>query len=75
MDGVRTPSGRVVRLSERELEVVGLLSHGLTRRQIGAVLFLSENTVKTHVRRVSERLGASNATHVVALCLRSGVLG
>jgi DNA-binding NarL/FixJ family response regulator len=49
--GVRTP-----RLTERELEVLRLVAQGLNNREIGGQLFISEHTVKNHVRNTLEKL-------------------
>jgi DNA-binding NarL/FixJ family response regulator len=61
-------------LSERELVVVRLLATGLTNDQIAATLFLSRNTVKTHLKHVYEKLGVRTRTEAVARCLELGVL-
>ncbi|MBE0695556.1 MAG: response regulator transcription factor, partial [Anaerolineaceae bacterium] len=47
-------------LSDRELDVLGCLVDGLTTIQIAGRLFISENTVKTHVRHIFEKLEVSN---------------
>jgi DNA-binding NarL/FixJ family response regulator len=52
-------------LSDREIEVLECLSQGLTTAQIGAELYISENTVKTHVRHILEKLEASNRVEAV----------
>ena len=44
-------------LSNREREVLGLVSHGLTNKEIAGTLFISEATVKVHVSHVLEKLG------------------
>jgi DNA-binding CsgD family transcriptional regulator len=54
-------------LSDRELEVLGLVAQGLPSAEIGARLFITEDTVKTHLRRISKRLGAVSRAHAVAL--------
>lgn len=53
-------------LSEREVEIVRLLSSSLTLRQIGEELFVSRNTIKSHVRRIYRRLGVSSREGAVA---------
>ncbi|MBC7290207.1 MAG: response regulator transcription factor, partial [Actinotalea sp.] len=50
----------VAELTKRELEVLSGMSHGRSNAQIGADLFLSEDTVKTHARRLFRKLGASD---------------
>lgn len=70
---LNSPNGMAY-LSNREVQVVGLASQGLTRKEIAKRLFIEENTVKSHIRRVTARLGAGNTTHVVAIALREGVI-
>ena len=61
-------------LTKRELEVLGGMSHGRSNAQIGADLFLSEDTVKTHARRLFRKLGASDRAQAVAIGLRRGLI-
>lgn len=56
---------QVERLSERELEVLRLVSAGLSNREIAAKLYLSPGTIKTHVHNICGKLGASNRTQAV----------
>ena len=48
------------RLSEREEEIARLASEGFSNKQIGEKLFISENTVKKHMKAVFEKLGVSS---------------
>ena len=57
-------------LSEREREVLTLLAQGLQLEEIGHRLGSGTETVRTHVRNASDRLGASNRTHAVAIAIR-----
>ncbi len=61
-------------LSDRELEVLDCLAAGQTTSQIAANLFISENTVKTHVRHILEKLEASNRTEAVSKGLQLGLI-
>lgn len=61
-------------VSDRELEVLGCLSEGLTTIQIGQRLFISENTVKTHIRHILEKLNASNRTEAVSKAVQLGLI-
>ncbi len=61
-------------LTRRELEVLAGMSHGRSNAQIGADLFLSEDTVKTHARRLFRKLGASDRAQAVAIGLRTGLI-
>lgn len=54
-------------LTAREAEIMALVAQGLTRREIERELFLSENTVKTHVRHFHAKLGTSSKAEVIAL--------
>jgi DNA-binding NarL/FixJ family response regulator len=58
------------RLSEREREVLGLLAEGLRNREIAERLVISEATVKTHVRRVLEKLRFRNRAEAAAFAAR-----
>jgi DNA-binding NarL/FixJ family response regulator len=59
-------------LSEREIEVLGLLSQGLANKQIAAALGISEHTVKFHVSSIYTKLGATNRTEAVRQGVRRG---
>lgn len=60
-------------VSGRELEVLRCLSRGLTTTQIAAELYISENTVKTHIRHILEKMEVSNRAEAVAKALHSGM--
>jgi two-component system, NarL family, response regulator LiaR len=66
--------GRPVRLTERESELLALLPTGMTNRELGAHLFLSENTIKTQLRSLFSKLDVKNRVQAVALA-RAGILG
>jgi DNA-binding NarL/FixJ family response regulator len=53
-------------LSEREVEVLKCLARGQTTAQIANVLFISENTVKTHIRHILEKMEVNNRAEAVA---------
>lgn len=61
-------------LSDRELEVMNLLAEGQTTLQIAAGLFISENTVKTHIRHILDKLDASNRTEAVSKAIQMGII-
>jgi DNA-binding NarL/FixJ family response regulator len=58
----------------REVQVLQLISEGLVNREIGKVLFLSEETVKSHVRHLLAKLQARSRAHAVAIGFRRGIL-
>jgi DNA-binding NarL/FixJ family response regulator len=59
----------------REIEVLQLISDGLVNREIGVRLFLSEETVKSHVRHLLAKLQARSRAHAVAVGFRRGLIG
>ena len=59
----------------REIEVLQLISDGLVNREIGQRLFLSEETVKSHVRHLLAKLQARSRAHAVAAGFRCGLIG
>jgi DNA-binding NarL/FixJ family response regulator len=59
-------------LSPREREVLELLSQGLSGEEAAKRLFLSSETVRTHVRNAMAKLGAATRVHAVALALQRG---
>ena len=62
------------RTSRREGQILGLLARGHTTQQIAQDLFLSPDTVQTHVRNATRKLGARGRLHAVILALRSGAI-
>jgi DNA-binding CsgD family transcriptional regulator len=60
--------------TNREIEILQLIAEGLINREIGERLFLSEETVKSHVRRLMAKLQAMSRAHAVALGFRRGLL-
>jgi DNA-binding NarL/FixJ family response regulator len=62
------------RLSARETEVLKLLADGLGVAAISKALFVSESTVKTHVAKIYEKLGAANRAQAIMTAVRSGLL-
>ncbi len=62
-------------LTEREQQVLRGMSDGLSNAQIGKELFLSEDTVKTHARRLFRKLDVCDRGHAVAEGFRRGLIG
>ena len=62
------------KLSARELEVLRLAANGNSNRMIGAILTISEPTVKSHMSTVLVKLGASDRTHAVTLAIKRGYI-
>jgi DNA-binding NarL/FixJ family response regulator len=61
-------------LSRREFQVLQLIADGLENLAIAKILFVSVETVRTHVKSILRKLGARDRTHAVAVAFRTGVL-
>jgi DNA-binding NarL/FixJ family response regulator len=64
----------VPRLTERELEVLKLVAQGMSNREIAEQLFISENTVKNHVRNILEKLHLHSRMEAVVYAVREKLL-
>jgi DNA-binding NarL/FixJ family response regulator len=65
---------RATALTDRETAVLSLLAEGCTYEEIGARLSIGAETVRTHLQKASERLGASTRTQAVATAIRQGLI-
>ena len=72
-EALRWP-GRDIGLTERESELLSMLSTGMTNRELGSHLYISENTIKTHLRRLYAKLGVRNRAQAASLA-GQGILG
>jgi DNA-binding NarL/FixJ family response regulator len=61
-------------LTEREIEVLRDVADGNPNREIAERLFISEETVKVHIKHIMEKLGASDRTQAVSIGLRRGII-
>jgi DNA-binding NarL/FixJ family response regulator len=61
-------------LSARELDVLKLIAKGNANKQIAAHLAVSEDTVKSHVGNILDKLGANDRTHAVTIGLKRGII-
>jgi DNA-binding NarL/FixJ family response regulator len=61
-------------LSERELEVLQQVAAGRRNREIGANLFIAEETVKVHMKHMLDKLNAKDRTQLVAIAVRRGMI-
>lgn len=61
-------------LSQRELEVLQLITNGNTNHQIAAALFITEGTVKYHVNNILGKLGVSDRTQAVIAAVKRGIV-
>ncbi len=67
-------STRKPTLTGRELEVLGLVADGKTSRQIGDLLYISENTVKNHIRNILDKLGLHSRNEAVLYAIREDLI-
>ncbi|WP_027644391.1 response regulator transcription factor [Salinispora oceanensis] len=72
--GPARESRPAVGLTERELQVLLGMAEGKSNAEIGRELFVSEDTVKTHARRLFRKLGARDRAHAVAAGFRAGLV-
>ena len=68
------PSGKLESLTEREMEVLQLVSKGLSNQEIADEFVLSEGTIKTHVRRILAKLEVRNRTQAVIFAYNAGII-
>lgn len=61
-------------LTARESEILEMLAKGLTNKQIGNALSISENTVRNHVNSIMEKLEVSDRTEAVAVAIQQGII-
>jgi DNA-binding NarL/FixJ family response regulator len=61
-------------LSAREIEVLKCIAEGKSNKEIAALLFISEGTVKTHVLSIHEKLGVSDRTEAAVTAIKRGIL-
>lgn len=61
-------------LTAREIEVLGQIAGGNRNRDIAGKLFITEETVKVHIKHIMEKLGASDRTQAVAIGVRRGII-
>jgi len=64
----------IANLSPREMEVLQLVSQGATNKEIADSLFISENTAKTHLRNIMEKLHLANRSQAAAYAVKKGLV-
>lgn len=62
------------KLSVREVEVLGLISKGKSNKEIARMLFITDNTVKMHVKNILSKLEANDRTQAVVIAIQRGLL-
>ncbi|MEU6796217.1 response regulator transcription factor [Nonomuraea wenchangensis] len=70
----RAAEDRLAVLTEREREVLALVGQGLSNQEIGAALFLSPATARTHVSHAMAKLGARDRAQLVVIAYRTGLV-
>jgi DNA-binding NarL/FixJ family response regulator len=61
-------------LTAREIEVLAQIAEGNRNRDIAGLLFISEETVKVHIKHIMDKLGANDRTQAVAIAIRRGII-
>jgi DNA-binding NarL/FixJ family response regulator len=61
-------------LTVRETEVLRKVADGDRNREIAELLFISEETVKVHIKHIMDKLGAKDRTQAVAIAVRRGII-
>ena len=70
----RQPMYGGTRLSPKESQILRLLAEGHSNKELARQLFVTENTVETHLRRIYGKLGIRSRTQAVARALESGLI-
>ena len=70
----QVPTALVPRLTDRELQVLKLVARGMANNAIAADLFISENTVKNHVRNILEKLQLHSRMEAAMYAVRENLL-
>lgn len=65
---------KAIGLTQREKEIVGQLCQGASNKEIAQRLSISQNTVKSHLRSIFEKLNVSDRTQAVAYAFREGIV-
>jgi two-component system NarL family response regulator len=73
-DGERAQELPAPRLTEREMQVLKLVARGMNNRDIAKELFISENTVKNHVRNILEKLQIHSRMEAVMVAVREKLI-
>lgn len=80
MDSATTTPGTPVtgtlmeNLTEQELDILDLISHGYTNREIGRKFGYAEDTIKQYSQRIIRKLGAKNRVHAIRRGFEHGIL-
>lgn len=58
---------RLIRLTDKQLDVLACMAQGMSNKQIARELFIAETTVKTHVSAILRKLGATSRVHAIVI--------
>jgi two-component system, NarL family, response regulator len=61
-------------LSAREIQILELVARGLSNKEIGALLFIAEATIKNHLKRIFAKLDVTDRTEAVMLAVQRGII-
>ena len=61
-------------LTDREREVLVLIARGLSNQELAEQLFIADNTVKTHVKRIFTKIGARDRAQAIVIAYESGLV-
>ncbi|OEK06295.1 response regulator transcription factor [Roseivirga misakiensis] len=64
----------IIDFTKREFEIINLLADGNRAKDIASTLFVSEFTVRTHLKNILRKSQARNTTALVATCIRQGLI-
>jgi DNA-binding NarL/FixJ family response regulator len=70
-----SPPKELSELTDREHEIFALIADGLSNAEIGARLYITDTTVKTHITHIFQKLGVRDRVQAVVLAYRTGVFG
>jgi two-component system, NarL family, nitrate/nitrite response regulator NarL len=71
---VQDKGPQVAPLSKRETEILQKVAYGATTKEVARDLEISPHTVKTHLERIFEKLGANDRAQAVAIAIRNGIV-
>jgi DNA-binding NarL/FixJ family response regulator len=74
LSSTKRTNGSSINLSEREIEILGLVAEGRSNQGISKEISLSENTVKYHIKNILQKLNAHNRLEAVTIANRKGLL-
>ena len=74
LEGLSSQGPKQVRLSERELEILHLLSRSLSHSEIAAQVYISVSTVRYHIKNIYQKLGVNNKVSALTKAREAGLL-